>query len=193
MLRRLYDWTLRMAEHPRALWIMAAIAFMESSVFPITPLVIVVPMVLARPRRAWLIAGVCTIASVAGGMLGWWIGATLYDEIGRPVLEFYGNAARFEEITARFNRVGAEAVLLAALTPFPYKVITIASGVAGLGLWTLVAASIVGRGVQFFAVAAVVWYFGERARALIEKHMTLVAIVFAILLIGGFGLVKVLA
>jgi len=182
-----------MAEHPWALGIMAAISFIESSVFPITPLVMVVPMVLARPDRAWLIAGVCTAASVAGGMLGWWIGVALYEEVGRPVLELYGKAEKFEEFTEWFNRVGAEAVLFAAITPFPYKVITIASGVSGLSLWTLVGASVVGRSLQFFGVAAVVWYFGDRARALIEQHMTLVATVFAFLLIGGFALVKMFA
>ena len=193
MLRRLYDWTLAMAEHPWALWIMAFVSFIESSVFPITPLVMVVPMVLARPDRAWLIAGVCTVASVAGGVLGWWIGHALFEEVGRPVLEFYGKAGKFDEITARFNDYGVEAVLIAAITPFPYKVVTIFSGVAGLNLWTLIGASIIGRGLQFFSVATVVWYFGERARALIEKHMTLVAILFAILLIGGFAVVKLLA
>ena len=193
MLRRLYDWTLRMAEHRWALGIMAFISFIESSVFPITPLVMVVPMVLARPDRAWLIAGVCTLASVAGGVLGWWIGSALYEEIGRPVLELYGKAGKFEEIAAKFNELGVEAVLIAAITPFPYKVVTIFSGVAGLNLWTLIGASIVGRGIQFFGVAAVVWYFGDRAKALIEKHMTLVAIIFAVVLIGGFAAVKYLA
>ena len=193
MLRRAYDWTLAKAEHPWALWIMASISFIESSVFPITPLVMVIPMVLARPDRAWLIAGVCTVASVAGGVLGWWIGHALYEEVGRPVLELYGKADKFDEFTAWFNSVGTEAVLFAAISPFPYKVITIASGVAGLNIWTLIGASIIGRGVQFFGVAAVVWYFGDRARALIEKHMALVATLGAILLIGGFALVRVFA
>lgn len=193
MLRTLYDWTLRMAEHPRALWVMACVSFIESSVFPITPLVMVVPMILARPSRAWLIAGVCTGASVAGGVLGWWIGATFFEEIGRPVLELYGKADKFDEFTTWFREVGTEAVLIAAITPFPYKVITIASGVAQFNLWILIAASIVGRGIQFFGVAAVVWYFGDRAKALIEKHMTVIAIATAVLLVGGFALVKVLA
>ena len=182
-----------MAEHPWALWIMAFVSFIESSVFPITPLIMVVPMVLARPDRAWLIAGVCTITSVAGGVFGWWIGHALFEEVGRPVLEFYGKAEKFEEITQKFNEFGTEAVLIAAITPFPYKVVTIFSGVTGLSIGTLVAASFVGRGIQFFGVAAVVWYFGDRAKALIEKHMTLVAIVFAILLIGGFVVAKMLA
>ena len=193
MLKRLYDWTLELATRPWALWAMAFVSFIESSVFPITPLVMVVPMILARPDRAWLIASVCTLASVAGGAFGWWIGAVAFEEVGRPVLEFYGKAGKFEEISAKFNEFGVEAVLIAAVTPFPYKVVTIFSGVTGLNLGTLIAASLVGRGIQFFGVALVIWYFGDRAKALIEKHMTLVAILSATLLIGGFVLVKVLA
>lgn len=192
MLRRVYDWTLMTAERPWALWAMAAISFIESSVFPITPLVMVIPMILARPDRAWLIAGVCTLASVAGGVMGWMIGALLYDEIGRPVLEFYGKAEAFQQIAADFNALGTEAVLIAAITPFPYKVITIFSGVSGLSIWTLIGASLIGRGIQFFGVAAVVWYFGARAKTLIEKHMTLVATVGGVLVIGGFAAVKLL-
>ena len=130
---------------------------------------------------------------VGGGVLGWWIGAELYESIGRPVLELYGKADKFEEFTAWFNDVGTEAVLFAAISPFPYKVITIASGVANLDLWTLIGASIIGRGLQFFVVAAIVWYLGDKAKALIEKHMTVVATLFAILLIGGFALVRILA
>lgn len=190
MLRRTYDWTLRLAEHPRALWMLAFVSFIESSVFPITPLVMLVPMVLARPDRAWLIAAVCTLASVAGGVFGYWIGYALYEQVGRPVLELYGKADKFEEFTAWFNEVGTEAVIIAAVTPFPYKVITIASGVTGLSLGTLIGASIVGRGIQFFGATLVVWYFGDRARALIEAHMTKVAIATAALLIGGFALVR---
>lgn len=193
MLRRLYDWTLEMAIRPWALWAMAFVSFIESSIFPITPLVMVIPMVLARPDRAWLIAGVCTIASVAGGAFGWWIGAVAFDEVGLPVLELYGKAEKFAEISAKFNEFGVEAVLIAAITPFPYKVVTIFSGVTGLSIWSLIGASLIGRGLQFFGVALVIWYFGDRAKALIEQHMTKVAILGAILLIGGFVLVRVLA
>lgn len=193
MLRRLYDWTLEMAAHPRALWVLAFISFIESSVFPITPLVMLAPMVMARPDRAWLIAGVCTLASVAGGVFGWWIGHALYAEIGRPVLELYGKADKFEEFTTWFQDVGTEAVLFAAVSPFPYKVITIASGVANLSLTVLIGASILGRGLQFFGVAFVLWYFGDTARAIIDKHFALITTVTALLLIGGFALVKVLA
>ncbi|MEM7190686.1 MAG: hypothetical protein AAF439_13825, partial [Pseudomonadota bacterium] len=148
--------------------------------------------------RTKLIAGVCTAASVLGGLFGLWIGMALFEEVGRPVLEFYGKAEKFQEFADWFGSVGVEAVLFAAISPFPYKVITIASGVAiqsgaHLPIWAFIGASIVGRGLQFFIVAGLFWYFGEKAKALIEKHMTLVATVFAILLIGGFVAVRMLA
>lgn len=193
MLRRLYDWTLEMAVRPWAIWALAFVSFIESSIFPITPLVMLIPMVLARPQRAWLIAGVCTVASVAGGVFGWWIGAVAFNEVGLPVLELYGKADKFAEISQKFNEYGIEAVLIAAITPFPYKVVTIFSGVTGLNIWSLIGASLIGRGLQFFGVAVVIWYFGDRAKSLIEAHMTKVAILGAILLIGGFVLVRVLA
>ena len=192
MLRRLYDWVLSLAEHRLALPALAFIAFIESSVFPITPIVMLVPMVLARPDRTWLIAGTCTAASVAGGVFGWWIGQTLYAEVGRPVLEFYGKAGMIDEFAAWFNEVGAEAVIFAALTPFPYKVVTIASGVTGLDLWTLTWASVVGRGLQFFSVAVLLWLLGARAKALVERHMTTLATATAVMIVGGFALVRLI-
>ena len=176
-----------------ALWIMAAVSFAESSLFPITPLVMLAPMVLARPDRAWLIAGVCTLASTLGGVLGWWIGSTLYQEVGLPVLEFYGKADRFDEAAVMFRENGFVAVFLAAFTPFPYKVITIASGVAELSLFTLVTASLVGRGLQFFLVAGVLWYAGEPAKALIDRYFGLLATAAGVLLVGGFVAVRFLA
>ena len=186
MLRGLYDWTLSLAERRDALWVMAFVSFVESSVFPITPLVMLVPMVLARPDRAWLIAGVCTAASVLGGVAGWGIGYALYEEVGRPVLEFYGKAEAFADISARFREFGAEAVLIAAVTPFPYKVVTIASGAAQLSLAVLVVASIIGRGLQFFMVAARLWKFGPPARAFIERRLGLVTTVVVVAIVGGF-------
>jgi len=188
MLRRLYDRILALAEGPRALPALATVSFVESSVFPITPLVMLVPMVLARPDRAWLIAGVCTLASVAGGVAGYAIGAFLFEEVGRPVLALYGKAEAFEEAAAWFNARGWEAVLIAAITPVPYKVVTIASGATGLSLGVLVAASLIGRGIQFFAVAAVVWWLGPPARALIERNFTWVATGTGALIVGGFVL-----
>ena len=186
MLRRLYDRILALAEGPRALPALAAVSFVESSVFPITPLVMLVPMVLARPDRAWLIAGVCTLASVAGGVAGYAIGAFLFEEVGRPVLALYGKAEAFEEAAAWFNARGWEAVLIAAITPVPYKVVTIASGATGLSPGVLIAASLIGRGIQFFGVAAVVWWLGPPARALVERNFAWVTTGAGVLILGGF-------
>ena len=192
MIRRLYDTLLRLAEDPRALWILAAVSFLESSVFLITPLVMLIPMVLARPERAWLIAGVCTLASVAGAVVGYGIGMFAYETVGRPILDFYGRAAEFELAADWFRDNGFGAVFFAAFTPFPYKVITIASGVANLSLATLVIASLIGRGLQFFLVAAILWKLGEPAKALIDRYFGMLATVGGLLIVGGFVAVRYL-
>ena len=119
MIRRLYDWTLSLSAHPRALWALAAIAFIESSFFPIPPDILMIPMILARPSRAWIIALVATVSSVTGGFFGYFIGAVLFDTIGQSIFEFYGNAGAVESFNQRFNDYGAWAVLIAGVTPFP--------------------------------------------------------------------------
>ncbi|MGB0498046.1 MAG: YqaA family protein [Rubricella sp.] len=189
MLRGLYDWTMRLAEHPRALWILAIVSFVESSVFPIPPDVLMIPMILAAPHRAWLIAGVCTVASVLGGGLGYYIGFQLLEVVGRPVLEFYGKWELFAEFAARYNEAGAWAVLFAGVTPFPYKVITIASGATGLDITTFMVSSLIARGLRFFLVAALLWKFGPPVRSFIERRLGLVFTVAMVLLIGGFAMV----
>ncbi|MGR3756462.1 MAG: YqaA family protein [Tranquillimonas sp.] len=185
MLRSLYDWTIRLAETPHALWALAALAFLESSVFPIPPDLMLIPMVLARPRRAFLIAGVCTAASVLGGLFGYWIGAVLFDSVGQPVLEFYGKQNRFEEFRATYNAWGAWAVLVAGITPFPFKVITILSGYTGLSLPVFFVASIIARGFRFFVVAALLWQFGAPIRGFIEQRLGLLFTLFMALLLAG--------
>lgn len=190
MLKRLYDWTIRMADHPRALWVLALVSFVESSVFPIPPDVLMIPMIIARPNRAWLIALVALVASVLGGLLGYAIGALAYEQIGRPILETLGKGEAMEAFGTRFNDFGFWAVLTAGITPFPYKVITIMSGWTGMPLATFVATSILARGIRFFLVAALLWKFGEPVRTFIEKRLGLMAIIFVVLLFGGFYLVK---
>lgn len=192
MLRALYDWTMAQAAHPRALWILAFVAFVESSVFPIPPDVLMIPMILARPKQAWLIALVALVASVAGGILGYVIGAFAFDQIGAPVLAAMGKGAAMEAFNTRFNDFGFWPVLIAGLTPFPYKVITIMSGWTGLPLGTFIVTSIIARGVRFFLVAALLYRFGAPVRDFIEKRLGLVFTVFVVLLLGGFYLVKVI-
>lgn len=186
MLRRLYDYTLRLSATPYALPALAGVAFIESSVFPIPPHVMMVPMVLATPNRAWLIALVATVASVLGGILGYYIGAAGLETIGRPILEFYGKAEKFGTFQDQFNAYGAWAVLFAGLTPFPYKVITITSGATGLDFKTFLAASVAARGMIFFLLAGILWKFGPPVREFVEKRFGLVTFAIFALLIGGF-------
>nr|WP_170538545.1 YqaA family protein [Ruegeria arenilitoris] len=190
MLQSLYDRTIRLADQPHALWVLAFVAFIESSVFPIPPDVLMIPMILARPSRAWLIATVALVFSVLGGLLGYAIGAFFYDSIGQPILEAMGKGHAMQEFNQRFNDFGFWAVLTAGVTPFPYKVITIMSGWTGMPLGTFIATSILARALRFYIVAGLLWGFGEPIRDFIEKRLGLMFTLFIILLIGGFLVVK---
>ena len=190
MLRSLYDWTISLATSPSALWALAIVAFIESSVFPIPPDVLMIPMVLATPRKAWLIAGIATVSSVLGGLLGYAIGALLFDSVGQPILTALGKGDAMAEFNTRFNDFGFWAVLGAGITPFPFKVITIMSGWTGMPLATFVVTSIIARGLRFFIVAGLLWKFGAPIRDFIEKRLGLVFTLFLVILIGGFFLVK---
>lgn len=192
MLHRLYSWTLSLAESPRALWALAVIAFVESSFFPIPPDVLMIPMIIAAPHRAFRIAAVATVASVIGALLGYYIGYGLFDLVGRPILDFYGKADDFAAFQTRYNDYGVWAVLVAGVTPFPFKVITIASGVTALPLIPFILSAIVARALRFFIVAALLWKFGAPIRDFIERRLGLVFTAFCVLLIGGFFLVKYL-
>ncbi|MDV7144820.1 YqaA family protein [Tropicimonas sp. TH_r6] len=192
MIRRLYDWTISLAAGKYALWALAAVAFIESSFFPIPPDVLMIPMILATPRRAFLIAGVAMVASVLGGILGYAIGMFAFEQIGQPILESLGKADKIEAFNERFNDYGFWAVLVAGLTPFPYKVITIMSGWTGMPFWTFMVTSIIARGGRFFLVATLLWKYGEPIRYFIEKRLGTLTIIFCVLLFGSFYLVKFL-
>ncbi|MGH1459800.1 MAG: YqaA family protein [Paracoccaceae bacterium] len=192
MIKRLYDWTLAMADHPRAIWVLALVAFVESSVFPIPPDVLMIPMILAAPHRAWKIAGVALLASVAGGIMGYAIGAFAYETIGQPVLAAMGKADAMEAFNTRFNDFGFWAVLAAGVTPFPYKVITIMSGWTAMPFATFMATSILARGLRFFIVAALLYKYGAPVREFIEKRLGLMFALFLIFFFGGFYALKFL-
>ena len=192
MIRRLYDWVIGLAQHPHALWALAVVAFVESSVFPIPPDVLMIPMIIARPNRAFLIALVATDASVLGGALGYLIGAAFFDTLGQPILDFYGKSAAFDEFRVRYNEWGVWAVLIAGLTPFPYKVITIVSGLTGMNFVAFMLCSVIARAARFFIVAALLWKFGAPIRDFIERRLGLMFTIFILLLLGGFLLVKYL-
>ncbi|MCW5736786.1 MAG: DedA family protein [Enhydrobacter sp.] len=191
-MRRLYDWVIRMAGHPRAIPAMGVVSFAESSFFPIPPDVMLVPMILANRQKAFTIALICTVCSVLGGLLGYAIGFYFFETIGAWVVKTYGLQAGMERFRDEFARYGTWVILIKGLTPIPYKLVTIASGAAHFDLFTFVWASIVTRGARFFLVAALLWKFGEPIRAFIEKRLTLVMWLFLIALIGGFVAVKFL-
>ncbi|MFX4219847.1 MAG: YqaA family protein [Thalassobaculum sp.] len=190
MLRPFYDWTLRVSGHRHAERWLAAVSFIESSVFPIPPDVMLVPMILADRTRAWRIALIATIASVLGGLAGYAIGLFFFEAIGQPILDFYGKADRFDEFATMYNEWGAWVVFGAGVTPFPYKVITIASGVTRLDLLIFVIASVLSRGLRFFVVAGLLWYFGPPIRKILERHLGLITTLFFVLLLGGFAAIK---
>ena len=186
MLRRIYDWCIDAADKPYALWILAAVAFAESSFFPIPPDIMLLPMSLARPARAWLFAAVCTVASVAGGVLGYAIGALLYDSVGQWLINLYHLGDKVESFRASYAEWGSVIILVKGLTPIPYKLVTITSGFAGYNIWLFILCSIVARGGRFFIVAIVLNRYGDVIRAEIEKRLGLWLTAFVILLAGGF-------
>jgi membrane protein YqaA with SNARE-associated domain len=192
MLRKLYDMTLAWAAHRHALWILALVSFVESSFFPIPPDIIMIPMILARPSRAWLIAGIALTASVLGGLLGYAIGALAFEQIGQPILQSLGKADSMADFSARFNDLGFWAVLTAGLTPFPFKVITIMSGWTGMPLATFIITSILARGLRFYIVALLLWKYGAPIKDFIEKRLPLMFVLFIALLVAGFVAVKFL-
>ena len=181
---------MRLAASPNAAWWLAGVSFVEASFFPIPPDILLIPMVLAARERAWRYAFIATLASVAGGWLGYAIGAALYAEFGRAVIDFYRLQSAFDSFTAAFQRYGGWIVLIKGATPIPYKLVTIASGVAHLDPVTFTLASLGSRAMRFFLVAALLWRFGEPMRAFIEKRLVLVTTAFAALLVGGFLVLK---
>ena len=192
MLHRLYARTLALASSPRAPWWLALIAFAESSFFPIPPDALLIPMALARPDRAWRFALVCTVASVVGGALGYFIGYAVFDQLARPLIAFYGYGARFDAFQAMYAEYGLWIILVKGLTPIPYKIVTIASGAAHFDFAVFMAASVVTRGARFFLVATLLHYFGTSVRDFIERRLTLVTSLVAGGVVGGFLVLRLL-
>lgn len=186
MLRKLYNWTMGLASHRHAKPALFGVSFIESSVFPIPPDVMMIPMILAQRSKAFVIATVASAGSILGALLGYAIGALLMDSVGQWVLTFYGKEEAYQHLAARFTEYGGWAVLFAAVTPFPYKIVTIFAGAVGLALPVFIISSIIGRAGRFFIVAGLLWRFGEPIRNFIEKRLGLVFTIFMIGLIGGF-------
>ena len=181
-----------MAAHRHAMAAMALISFAESSFFPLPPDFLLVPMTLAQPRRAWLIAAVCTITSVVGGYVGYAIGYYLFDTLGQPVLEFYHAMDKYRAFSAAFAEWGVWIIIIKGLTPIPFKLVTIASGVAQFDLLAFALAAIVSRSIRFFLLAGLLWWFGDPVREFIERRLMLVTSAFALALVGGFLVLRYL-
>ncbi|MCA3633986.1 MAG: DedA family protein [Methylobacterium sp.] len=192
MFKRLYDWTLSLATSKRAPQALAAVSFTESSFFPVPPDVMLVPMVMAKPERAWNFALICTIASVLGALLGYAIGALLYDTLGTWLIRLYGYGDRMENFRQLYQEHGHWIILIKGLTPIPFKIVTIASGLAGYDLLWFTLLCLVTRAGRFYIVAGVLNRFGAPLKAFIEKNLTAVGSVTLVAIIGGFAAAKFL-
>ena len=190
MLQSLYGRVLALSARPNAPWWLAVISFAEASFFPIPPDVLLIPMALARPQRAWWLALVCTVASVAGGALGYFIGYALFEILATPLLHAYLYEAAFARFKDSFAEYGLWVILLKGVTPIPYKIVTIASGAASFNFGTFMAASVVTRGARFFLVAGLLRYFGDPIRDFIERRLGWVLLAVLVGIIGGFVVLK---
>lgn len=191
MIRALYDWMLRLAGHRHADKALGGISFVESSFFPIPPDVMLIPMVMANRQKWWYFALICTLASVAGAVLGYAIGALAYEWLGKPILEFYGKQDAFAELADTYNSEwGLLAVFAGAVTFLPYKLFTIFSGTTGLNFALFIVISIIGRGLRFFLVAFLLFKFGAPIQTFVERWLNWLFFLGLILLIGGFVLVR---
>ena len=188
--RRLYEWTLHWAHTPYGSIALFALAFSESSFFPIPPDVLLMALAFSIPKKSFKYAAICSVGSVLGGCFGYFIGHQLFDYIGIPILTFYGIMDKFNFVKEKYNANAFAAVAIAGFTPIPYKVFTIAAGVCKINFWTFTLASIVSRSGRFFIVASLVYLFGPKIRSFIDKYFNIISIAFVLLLIGSFLLVK---
>lgn len=189
-MRKMYDWVLHWAKTPYGMTALFALAFAESSFFPIPPDVLLIALCLSVPLKAFRFALVCTIASTLGGMFGYFLGAEFYELIGKPIISFYHLTDKYEYVAGLYNRYNAIAVAIAGFTPIPYKLFTILAGVCQINFPIFVTASILSRGARFFIVATLIWKFGESIKVFIDKYFNLLTIIFGVLLVGGFVALK---
>ena len=191
-LKRLYNWTLDKANHKNAKWYLSLISFAESSFFPIPPDILLIPMALASKTKAIFYAFICTFSSVLGGIMGYAIGYYSYNTVGIYIIEFYHLENSFSIFENYYNEFGMLIVLGAGITPFPYKFITIASGVFGLNIFLFIFVSIIGRGFRFYLIAILLYFFGEKIKLIIDRYFNVLTIVFFILLVGSVFIIRFL-
>ena len=186
MLRRMYDWVLALSGRPSAPWALGAVSFAESSVFPIPPDVMLIPMCLAKPKRAFFYAGLCTITSVLGGLVGYAIGALLYESVGKWLIQLYGYGTQSEAFRQAYAEWGHWVILIKGVTPIPYKLVTITAGFAEYNLFWFVVLSLITRGLRFYLVAGLLYWMGPPAKEFIEKRLELIFVIFLIIFVLGF-------
>jgi len=190
LFRSLYNWTLKKAEHKYSSWVLSIVSFSESSFFPIPPDVLLIPMIIAKRTKAWTYALICTLSSVIGGVAGYAIGFFLFNSIGILIVEFYHLSNSFNTFENYYKEYGILIVLGAGFTPFPFKFITIASGVFSLNIFLFILTAFVARGLRFYLLACLLFIFGEKIKILIDKYFNILAVLFFILLLGSFMLIK---
>jgi membrane protein YqaA with SNARE-associated domain len=188
MFKKLYDWTIALAESPHSTLALAGVAFAESSFFPLPPDLILLPMSLARPKKAWFYAGVCTVASVLGGVLGYAIGALLFDTLGHWIIDLYGYGARVDALREFYGKWGWAFILVKGLTPIPFKLVTIVSGLLGYNFALFVVLAAITRGARFFLLAAALTHFGDFFREKLERHFAVFTVGLLAIVVGGFWL-----
>ena len=190
ILRSLYNWTIRKAEHKYSAWVLSIVAFIESSFFPIPPDILLIPMIIAKRTKTWVYAFLCTFSSVAGGLAGYAIGYFFYNSLGILIVDTYGLTNSFNTFEEYYNQYGILIVLGAGFTPFPFKFITIASGVFNLNIYLFILVAIIARGLRFYLVAIFLFIFGEKIKLLIDKYFNLLTTLFFILLVGSVLIIK---
>ena len=191
-MRRLYEWTLAWAAHPKAIWALFGISFIESSFFLIPPDVLMIPMIIAKPKRWWWFAFITTVGSVLGGIFGYYIGYAFWETVGQAIVGAYGFEHEIELVQTQYENHAFLSIFTAAFTPIPYKVFTIASGLFQIPLLTLITASLLGRSMRFFLVAALIGIWGERVKELIEKYFEMLTLLLVAIFMAGFLMVKLL-
>ena len=189
-LRSLYNWTLKKAEHKNSSWILSIVSFAESSFFPIPPDILLIPMIIAKKTKVWVYAFICTFSSVLGGVTGYAIGYFFYSSIGVLIINVYDLSDSFNAFEGYYNKYGILIVLGAGFTPFPFKFITIASGVFNLNIFLFIITAIIARGLRFYLLAGLLFVFGREIKVLIDKYFNMLAILFFILLFGSVLLIK---
>ncbi len=189
MLQKLYGWTLEKAAHPQAFWWLVVLSFTEATFFPIPADAMLIPMIIAVRAKAWKLAAACTVASSAGGCFGWMLGSFAFEDIGKPLLELYGAMDKMAIVKAEYEKYGEFFVAMGAITPIPYKVVTVASGFFQMDFLMFTLVSILGRGARYFAIAGALYLFGPMIKDFADKNLKLALTICVFLFLGGFALV----